>query len=324
MPKRHCGRRQEILLFVPLFGPPLRAHADTAQVFSGRTFQTEFEAAYAARSWSFRLRSTHMRQASCGDRAAGCLGVELGLRRRLGFGCARRPPIRWPGRSSYSPRPVRNRPTARCSCCAATTSKARPKTAVAELLGKLHEIQLQEPSTDKLYSISELAYLAGKRAEPMSRRKAMELHGLAVVNAYQYLFDARFGKYRNPYDPEFRGACDLYNSALESTLRIIKKQGGLVPGSTHSICNVNQTVEATIVLQSRNWRAEDFEEFRFVSDYEIKGLQNHYHNYGLGVPLIAVRKHHGGENSEEKYYPPGLSFPVTAFMRVMPKRAARR
>ena len=199
--------------------------------------------------------------------------------------------------------------------------EGQAKNGGAELLGKLHEIQLQEPSTDKLYSISELAYLAGKRAEPMSRRKAMEMHGLAVVNAYQYLFDARFGKYRNPYDPEFRGACDLYNSALESALRIIKKQGGLMPGSTHTICTANQTVEATIVLHTPSWRAEDFQEFRFVSDYEIKGLQNHYHNYGLGVPLIAVRKHHGGENTEEKFYPPGLSFPVTAFMRVMPKHA---
>ena len=198
--------------------------------------------------------------------------------------------------------------------------EGQAKNGGAELLGKLHEIQLQEPSTDKLYSISELAYLAGKRAEPMSRRKAMEMHGLAVVNAYQYLFDARFGRYRNPYDPEFRGACDLYNGALESALRIIKKQGGLVPGSTHTIRTANQTVEVTIVSAATTWRAEDFEEFRFVSDYEIKGLQNQYHNYGLGVPLIAVRKHHGGDSTEEKFYPPGLSFPVTAFLRVMPEQ----
>ena len=128
----------------------------------------------------------------------------------------------------------------------------------------------------------------------------LEMHGLAVVNAYQYLFDARFGRYRNPYDPEFRGACDLYNGALESALRIVKKQGGLVPGSTQTIRTANQTVEVTIVLRGDNWRAEDFEEFRFVSDYEIRGLQNQYHNYGLGVPLIAVRKHHGSTSTGRK------------------------
>jgi hypothetical protein len=34
------------------------------------------------------------------------------------------------------------------------------------------------------------------------------------------------------------------------------------------------------------------------------------------VPLIAVRRRHEGESPAEKYYPPGLSFPVTAFLRV--------
>jgi len=187
-----------------------------------------------------------------------------------------------------------------------------------ELLGKLHEINKEDPSADKLYSLAELAYLAGKKAEPMSGRRALDLHGLAMVHAYEYLFDARFGRYRNPYDPEFRGACDLYNGALESTLRIVKKHGGLAPGSTYSIRLANQTVEATIVLGGKGWRSEDFEDFRFVSDYEIRGLQNQYHNYGLGVPLIAIRKHHDKPSAEEKFYPPGMSVPVTAFLRVLP------
>ncbi len=189
-----------------------------------------------------------------------------------------------------------------------------------ELLVKLHEIVKQEPSAEKLYSLAELAYLAGERAEPVNRQRALEMHGLAVVNAYKYLFDNRFGLYRNPYDPEFRGACDLYNGALESMLRIIKKQGELVPGTSHTIHTANQTVEATIVLRGNGWRAEDFENFRFVSDYEIRNLQNQYHNFGLGVPLIAVRKHHANASPDEKFYPPGMSFPVTAFMRVLPNQ----
>jgi pimeloyl-ACP methyl ester carboxylesterase len=192
------------------------------------------------------------------------------------------------------------------------------KHNLPELLVKLHEVNARDPSADKLYSLAELAYLAGKRAEPMSRRRAIEFHGLAVVHAYHYLFDERFGRFRNPYDPEFRGSCDLYNGALESTLRIFKKQGELVPGTTHTIRTADQTVDATIVLKGPGWRAEDFEGFRFVSDYEIRGLQNQYHNYGLGVPLIAIRKHHANPSSEEKFYPPGVSFPVTAFMRVLP------
>jgi hypothetical protein len=189
-----------------------------------------------------------------------------------------------------------------------------------ELLAKLHEINRKSPSADGLYSLSELAYLLGKRAEPMSRRRALQLNGIAAVNAYHYLFDEQFGQFRNPYDPEFRGACDLYNGALESTLRIIKKQGGLVPGATYMLETAKQSCEVTIVLRGNGWRAEDFESFRFVSDYDIRGLQNQYHNYGLGVPLIAVRKHHDNPSAEEKFYPPGMSVPVTAFMRVLPSQ----
>ncbi len=78
-----------------------------------------------------------------------------------------------------------------------------------------------------------------------------------------------------------------------------------------------QTIEATIVLRGNGWRAEDFEGFRFVSDYEIRGLQNQYHTYGLGVPLIAIRKRHAQPTPDEKFYPPGVSFPVTAFWRMV-------
>ena len=190
----------------------------------------------------------------------------------------------------------------------------------SNLLPRLYEITKQEPSADKLYSLSELAYLAAKRAEPINRQRALELHTLAMVNGYNYLFDARFGRFRNPYDPEFRGACDLYNGALESALRIINRRGGLVPGSTHTIRTANQTIEATIVLRAPGWQPDDFAGFHFVSDYEVNGLQNHYHTYGLGVPLIAVRKHHDPPAPQEKFYPPGMSVPVTAFLRVLPER----
>ena len=111
----------------------------------------------------------------------------------------------------------------------------------------------------------------------------------------------RFGRYRNPYDPEFRGACDLYNGALESMLRIIKKQGE--PGARHDAHDPQRPTKRSkprSCCGATGWRAEDFEGFRFVSDYEIRGLQNQYHNYGLGVPLIAIRKHHANPSRRRK------------------------
>ena len=130
-------------------------------------------------------------------------------------------------------------------------------------------------------------------AEPMNRRKALELHGLAMVQAYHYLFDERFGRYRNPV-----------RSRVPRRLRSVQRrpgkhaadrqEAGQIRARRHAtpMRSANQTIEATIVLRGNGWRADDFEGFRFVSDYEIRGLQNQYHTYGLGVPLIAVRKHH--------------------------------
>ena len=46
-----------------------------------------------------------------------------------------------------------------------------------------------------------------------------------------------------------------------------------------------------------SWKAEDFEKLEFVSDYEITGLKNHHHSYGLGVPMIAVRRARGSRRS---------------------------
>ncbi len=113
-----------------------------------------------------------------------------------------------------------------------------------------------------------------------------------------YLFDDRFAGLRNPYDPEFRGACDLYNGALESALRIIKKDGGLKPGMTHLVKAASHSMNMTIVLRGEGWHSDDIERFEFVSDYQVTGLKNQYHNYGLGVPLIAVRRNHSGEQAD--------------------------
>jgi hypothetical protein len=188
-----------------------------------------------------------------------------------------------------------------------------------ELLAKLEEVDGREPNREHVYAMAELAYVGGKKAElAMQRDRALELYGAAVLQAYQYLFDEKYIEETNFYDPEFRRACDLYNGALESTLRIVQAQGKLRPGNTELIQTCNHECQLKIVLKSKGWHAEDFDHFEFVSDYEVHGLRNHYHSYGLGVPLVAVRKKHEGMDPREQFYPEDLSFPVTAFLRVVP------
>ncbi len=184
-----------------------------------------------------------------------------------------------------------------------------------KFLQRVQQIIEEEPSADKVYAFAELSFLEAKKAEKYNTQLALDLYGAAVLHAYQYLFDPRFALTRNPYDPEFRGACDLYNTALESELRLVCREDGLLPGRSYAIRTATGVWNVTCEFRNGRWRADEIERFEFVSDYEIRGLKNHYQTYGLGVPLIAVRKSYPGEPPAARYYPENLSFPVTVFMR---------
>jgi len=187
----------------------------------------------------------------------------------------------------------------------------------ATLLARLDEIDQREPNRMNAYAMAELAYVGAKREEQSKHiDRALELYGSAVLHAYRYLFDDKYGGASNAYDPKFRRACDLYNAALEGTLRIVQSQGNLRPGTTQVIKTANHNCQLDIQLKSDDWQNEDFDHFEFVTDYEVHGLRNHYHNFGLGVPLIAVHSKHEEIEGDEEFYPDDLSFPVTAFLRV--------
>jgi len=187
----------------------------------------------------------------------------------------------------------------------------------AALLARLHELDQQEPRRVNAYAMAELAYVGAKREEQAKHiDQALKLYGSAVLHAYRYLFDDKYGEASNQYDPKFRRACDLYNTALEGTLRIVQSKGYLRPGTSHVIQTANHKYQLDVQLQSEDWHNEDFDHFEFVTDYEVHGLRNHYHNFGLGVPLIAVRRKHDESEPQEEFYPEDLSFPVTAFLRV--------
>lgn len=166
------------------------------------------------------------------------------------------------------------------------------------------------------YSVAELAYIAGKRNESRERSEALSYFGTSLMYAYDYLFDANQAGSLNPYDPQFRGVCDLYNQSLEATLRLVQADGVLRPGTQGTVRTVGQHCKFDIELHSSGWHAEDFDNFKFVSDYQIAGLRNHYHTYGLGVPIIAERRSHEHETGAEQFYPDKLTFPLTAFLRI--------
>lgn len=168
---------------------------------------------------------------------------------------------------------------------------------------------------ERRFAVAELAYIEGKRAERDGQiGKALDHYAVTLISSYDYLFSEEYNATRNPYDPQFRGACDLYNEALEDTLRLLCEEHQLRPGQNYTIETGKR--EFTIETQMRGgWSPDEFDHFEFVSDYQIQTLNNRHKTYGLGVPLIAVRKPPAVSGGAEAYYPEGLSFAVTAMIR---------
>jgi pimeloyl-ACP methyl ester carboxylesterase len=183
-------------------------------------------------------------------------------------------------------------------------------------LDKLQELTFEEKGAEKVYAISELSYIVGKRLEDSNQYgAALDMYTVAVSNAYLYLFSPELDCSRNPYDPQFRGACDLYNTSLESMLRLVNREGRLMPGNTYRISTSDSHYDVQVVNRGP-WSNEDFGDLKFSSDFQVKGIDASNVTYGVGVPLIAMRNRRTDDDPGEKYYPEGLSFPVTALLRV--------
>jgi pimeloyl-ACP methyl ester carboxylesterase len=186
----------------------------------------------------------------------------------------------------------------------------------AALIARLEEIQRREPNREHDYAMAELAYITATQSHKFHHAKALEFYGTALTHAYRCLFAYGDTLPMNPFDPQFRGASDLYNQSLEGALRLVGQEGELRPGMSRTIKTANHTCAISVVAYSTGWSADDIDHFEFVSDYQVQGLRNHYRTYGLGVPLIAVRRGHDQPAGAERYYPPSVCFPVTAFLRV--------
>jgi pimeloyl-ACP methyl ester carboxylesterase len=116
------------------------------------------------------------------------------------------------------------------------------------------------------------------------------------------------------FDPRFRLACDFYNAGLAKCIAAAQKVGKLDPRGELRVPAAGGAFRLSVVHVGFPWRSEEFGPLLFCDDYAVGGLTNHYHGYGLGVPLIGTRAA-GAPPPEHNYYPEKVSFPVTAFFR---------
>ena len=149
-----------------------------------------------------------------------------------------------------------------------------------DTLAALHRHTLRERDLDHVFALSELSFLAGQRTDDKK-------HFLAsVFYAYAYLFAGAADTERNPYDPRFRLACDLYNRSLSEMLRD-KNGDAQLTGGTRKMAYGQMTVEVS--RPGFPWGPEVFDRFVPATDFHVRGLQQRNRSPGLGVPLIAIQ-----------------------------------
>jgi hypothetical protein len=110
--------------------------------------------------------------------------------------------------------------------------------------------------------MAEVAYITATQSEKLHRRRALQFYGTALIHAYRYLFDykddvpGRRGALAiNPYDPQFRGASDLYNQSLEGMIRLVRQEGELRPGISRTVTTANNTCSFEVCMHSTGWHS---------------------------------------------------------------------
>ncbi len=171
------------------------------------------------------------------------------------------------------------------------------------------------PDPDLVYALAELSWIEGKRLERWRKPNALDRYLDAVCYSYDFLFDPELAGGREPSDPRFRLACELYNGGLDRLIRAAQSSGRIEPGDTISLKVNGKEQVLRVALRDSPWKPEDVDQLLVASDFEVTGLAIKNYSYGLGVPLVGIRKTATPPEGVERFYPPELAFPLTAFLR---------
>ncbi len=202
-----------------------------------------------------------------------------------------------------------------------------------KFIQNLHEIAAKDPRRDLVLSLSELCFLAGKRAQSaQGKRQVMNYEQAflqlppeseaikftsepsdprtfyrgAMVYAYLFLLEPGSDTPPGPYDRRFRLACDLYNRGLAKLLTFI--DGRIELGDKIlplPVGNIHLTVKSIGVP----WNPEELQTVLPADEFEIHGLSVRNRLPGMGAPIIALRKKKPG-------MPVAEAVPATVFAEI--------
>ncbi len=185
----------------------------------------------------------------------------------------------------------------------------------AAVLSTLEQQARVNPDPDLVYAAAELCWIESRRLERRHHAESLDRTIDCLSYAYDYLFGPELANARQPSDPRYRLACDLYNGSLDRLIREAQANGGKVEaGGEFSLKVRGREQVFRVALRNSPWAPEDVDQVVMASSFEVSGLPYHNYQYGLGVPLIAVRRSKKDAEGAERFYPPEMAFPLTAFV----------
>jgi len=185
----------------------------------------------------------------------------------------------------------------------------------------LEKFAQRRAEAELVYALAELSWIEGKRLDHRRKPQAIDRFLDAAAYAHDYLFDPDpdLAGVRVQSDPRFRLACEIYNAGVDRLIRAAQTKGQIQPQNGEAIPFKIHGREQSlrVVLEHSPWSPADVHKLLLASDFEVTGLNKDLYQYGLGVPLIAVRETEtkkGERSPRERFYPAEMAFPLTAFL----------
>ncbi len=185
---------------------------------------------------------------------------------------------------------------------------------VNHALESLEKFARESPNGELVFALAELSWVEGQRLDKWRKAAAIDRYVDAVAYASDFLFDPELADPQRAADPRFRLACELYNGGLERLIRAAQSNGRIEPEGTVKIKVHGREQVFRVTLTDSPWQAADVDKILLCSDLEVTGLPNRSYQFGLGVPLIGVRLTDQPGKSDDRFYPPEMAFPLTAFL----------
>lgn len=185
----------------------------------------------------------------------------------------------------------------------------------------------QKDDADLVYALAELNMVEGRRIDQSRfqvfnshRDQVLDRYLDALTYSYDYLFSPSLANTRQPSDPRFRQACEIYNAALERLIRTAVVKGRVPMSESIELTLRGQKSNVKILLDEGTiWPRHEIKDLIFASDFELTGVETQTRQYGVGVPMIALRrkpnvKDNPAVESLERFLPSEVAFPLTAFI----------